>query len=106
MTRTRTGSVKPKLFDDESYVTPAKRKASTPAVTPDMKRVKVEVMSTPDIDRTHGVIIKAPEVVETDEKPDEQTTKQPDIEETEEVPSDSEDLPTVAQSGTKVTVRS
>ena len=62
MTRTRTGTVKPKQFDGEKFITPVKRKASTPAVTPvvqtEVKRVKV----VPE------VILEPPEPVDCPEK--------------------------------------
>ena len=62
MTRTRTGTVKPKQFDGEKFITPVKRKASTPAVTPvlptEVKRVKV----VPE------VILEPPEPVGSPEK--------------------------------------
>ena len=58
MTRTRTGTVKPKQFDGEKFITPVKRKASTPVVPAEVKRVKV----VPE------VILEPPEPVDSPEK--------------------------------------
>ena len=60
MTRTRTGTVKPKQFDGEKFITPVKRKASTPTpvVPTEVKRVRV----VPE------VILEPPEPVDSPEK--------------------------------------
>ena len=89
MTRTRTGSVKPKQFDDENFITPVKRKANTPIVTPDTKKIKVESEVVPE-----NTVSASNIAINTDK------------EEREEVPSDSESDLSLAteQSGTKLTV--
>lgn len=97
MTRTRTGSVKPKHFDDESYITPSKRKASAPVQASESKKVKVELVGT-----VHNV--EQPEAGRSTSKKDESMGKSSG-EKAEEIPSDSEtDLSTVAKPGTKITV--
>ena len=97
VTRARSGTEKPKQFDD-SYITPAKRKATVPVQTAsEAKKVKVEIVTSGTGETYH--------IVENTGKMDEVAGQVNEEEECKELPSDSEtDLSAVTKSGTKLTV--
>ena len=95
VTRARSGLEKPKQFDD-SFITPTKRKAVSPAVqaAPEAKKVKVEIL-TDNAGGSYHIL----------ENTGDEAAGEKNSEECKEIPSDSEeDLSAQAQAGTKLTV--